>query len=94
MTSDEHSFFSCVYPSGLAAPYRITSDKTSITVGWQQPQDDGGCEIIGYAVFADNGSGGTLIEMNMDDDPQVREQPGLNSLKITALTPLTVGSDY
>lgn len=36
-TSSEFSFYSCIYPSGLAAPYRITSDRTQITIGWTPP---------------------------------------------------------
>lgn len=48
---------------------------------------DGGCDIIGYAVFMDDGLGvGNYNEVNILNDPNVRNQPGLTTLDITAFS--------
>lgn len=74
-----YSMYACVNPSVMVAPYRITSNETTITVGWVPPTNNGGCPITGYAVFMDNGTGtGNFSEVNTPNDPAVRGIPGLN----------------
>ncbi len=58
--SPSASFLSCVNPSGMAVPYLIASDATTYTIGWNLPANNGGCNIIGYALYSDNGSGGSI----------------------------------
>jgi hypothetical protein len=60
----------------------VTSNVTSLTVSWQEPNSDGGCEILGYAVYVDDGENGTFSEVNSINDPQVRNNPGLHTLVI------------
>ena len=72
------TFYSCVAPSQAAAPQRATSTIDSITISWESPAQNGGCEILGYAVFVDDGSGGGFSEVNAENDPQVRNLPGLS----------------
>lgn len=45
---------------------------------------DGGCPIFSYAVFADDGLGGAFTEVNIDQDPLVRNNPGLSTLVVTS----------
>ena len=53
--SSEFLTYACIAPYNMAAPTRVTSTLTSLTLAWQAPEDDGGCPITGYAVFRDNG---------------------------------------
>jgi len=75
-----YSFYSCVPPSGLAAPTRSSSTKTTMTVDWESPTSNGGCDLTGFAVFMDDGAGGSFTEVNSASDPAVRDIPSLRSL--------------
>ena len=60
-----------------------------------QPKDAGGCRITGYAVFRDDGVGGNIdTEVNLDDDPAVRELPSLNTLAVTYFPVSTDGQTF
>lgn len=49
----------------MAAPVRVTSTLTTLTLSWATPGDNGGCPITGYAVFRDNGAGSAInVEVN------------------------------
>ena len=39
------------------APSIDVTTATHVTIGWRAPKDDGGCEILGYAIYVDNGAG-------------------------------------
>ena len=54
--STEFHFNTCVAPFGMKAPYRIDEGSTTnnLIIGWQEPVDNGGCPIRGYAVYRDN----------------------------------------
>jgi len=84
--SEVFTFNACLPPSSLHAPYRIDSTTSSITLGWIPPLDDGGCPVSGYAVFRDQGDEGTpSIEVNSNDDSDVRGIPTLSKLLVTNL---------
>lgn len=62
----------------------ISNTASSITVGWNEPINNGGCPIQGYAVFIDDGSGnGPFVEANVDNDISARNQPSLSQFTIT-----------
>jgi len=93
--SEIGTFRVCADPSGLAKPFKIAtsiSPTPSITIGWNAPTYTGGCPILGYEVYVDDGAGGTFMEANADGDPLVRDQPTLRQLKITRVT--TIGATY
>jgi hypothetical protein len=82
--SDIFVFNSCEIPGSFNPPFKIGSTSTSITVGWERPVDDGGCPLIGFAVFRDDGLGGDIItEVNLANDLAVRNMPTLRKLIIT-----------
>ena len=82
--SPDFVFNACNTPSAMAAPNKVSSTQTSITLSWEKPTEDGGCPIIGYAVFRDDGAGGSLVtEVNSANDPLVREIPTLRQLTVT-----------
>lgn len=78
----------CLPPNHIDSPYRITSTKETITVGWDTPEYLGGCPTLGYSLFMDDGLSG-FVEV---DALQVNNKPYSNHHTITGL-PL-LGSYY
>jgi hypothetical protein len=62
----------------------VTTSTNSITVSWKDPTDTGGCDITSFAVFMDDGAAGAFSEVNAASDANVRNNPALHELKITA----------
>ena len=88
-------FNACNIPSSFGAPFKIASTTSSITLGWQRPEDDGGCPLIGFSVFSDNGLQGPLTyEMNIGNDPAVRNTPTLRRLVVTNFPLNSGGSSF
>jgi len=93
--SSTYSFYSCILPTGFIAPTRSTSTASSITIDWSTPADTGGCSISGYAVFKNDGAGGsTFTEANSASDAAIRNQPGLNSAAITTFVGADLGHEF
>lgn len=61
-------------PDHIDSPYRITSTKSTITVGWDTPEFLGGCPTLGYSLLMDDGSSG-FIEV---DATLINNKPYLN----------------
>lgn len=80
--SDEFEFNSCIYPSSMPSPYRVSSTTASILLAWTEPLDDGGCPITGYAVFRDEGDSSTP---SVEVDASIRGVPTLRQLNATNL---------
>ena len=71
--SDVGGFFACVTPSDLDTPSIIETSSNTMTLEWTEPLDDGGCPIIGYALYRDDGiTGEPSIEINTDNDLTIR----------------------
>jgi hypothetical protein len=84
--SDVFTFNACLPPSAQPAPFRISTSTTSITLGWNEPLDDGGCPITGYAIYRDEADLGVpSVEVNSDNDAAVRGIPTLRQLVVTSL---------
>ena len=82
--SGELQTYACLPPSALQAPQRVDSTDTSFTLAWTQPETDGGCPILGYAVYRNDGAGGPLDqEVNTVQDNNVRDKPSLRKMLIT-----------
>lgn len=56
------TYYSCRGPSQLSTPYYIASSYSAktIEIGWAAPKDKGGCPVLGYRIFVDDGNGGEL----------------------------------
>ena len=93
--SNELVTYACVAPSKMSAPTRVSSTQTSINIEWEQPKDNGGCSIQGYAVFRNDGNDGQITtEVNTNMDTNIRDRPSLNSMSVTYFPPASVGSVF
>jgi hypothetical protein len=77
--SDENpisTFYSCYSPSNFATPTYSDSDWTAktIDIGWQAPGSSGGCPIMGYILYMDDGIGGSISTVDAtlaSNDPSI-----------------------
>ena len=93
--SDELLTYACVAPSNVPKPSRVSSTTTSFTISWQQPQDDGGCPLTGYAVYRNDGQNGQIdTEVNSPNDSNVRDKPTLRQLTITDYPSSPLGKSF
>ena len=65
------------------------------------PEDLGGCDVTGYAVFRDDGEvaaatlgTGVLVELNSASDVNIRNKPGLDTITATFWPAGTVGEVF
>lgn len=63
--STEAEITACVAPSGVSAPSVLSLTATTVTLRWEEPENNGGCSITSYAVFRDDGAG-SAINVNME----------------------------
>lgn len=56
-------------------------DEVSLKLNWDQPLDDGGCSITGYAIYRDDGAGGAIT--TDIDSGIIANQPNLFDHSIT-----------
>jgi len=56
--SDELVAVVCKPPKGFPRPQYVSSTKSSITISWQAPSDTGGCPLLTYELYMNDGLGG------------------------------------
>jgi len=54
--SDITTIMACDVPNLFGKPSKLSTTKSSITVNWNEPSDNGGCSILGYSVHIDDGN--------------------------------------
>ena len=54
--SEISTIMACDVPSLFAKPSKLSTTRSSITVNWNEPADNGGCSILGYSVHIDDGN--------------------------------------
>jgi hypothetical protein len=85
-TSGTVGLRSCTLPSigeiGFSAPVIESITATHIGISWSPPVDNGGCTILGYAIYVDD-SDGVFTEY---DSANVRSKPFLSSYIIDMST--------
>lgn len=83
-SSPEFTFNACLAPSSLHAPYRLDTTTSSITVGWTEPLDDGGCPVTGYALFRDLADeSAPSVEVNSASEATLHSVPTARELVVT-----------
>lgn len=95
LPSAPFQIYACGLPRKFGAPTYLASDQTSITIQWNQPEDNGGCPIHDYGVFRDNdGSGSVWTEVNPSNQFP-RFDPHISTFKCeTFPTSAAVGSSF
>jgi hypothetical protein len=84
VASDTFTFNICTVPKGMQPPFKISSQQNNLLLGWTNPTDNGGCPVTGYAVFRDDSIGGDVtVEINQDDDANIRNNPVLKQALVT-----------
>ena len=70
-------------------------------VGWNQPENNGGCPITGYALFRSEPTlynsitdTETFVEANTDNDQNIRNQPYLFKGTVTNYLANSVGLNF
>jgi hypothetical protein len=82
--SDALETYACIAPSKMLSPTRVSSTVSSLTLEWEAPTDDGGCPVLGYAVFRNDGQGGAVdTEINTESDSNIRNLPSLRQATVT-----------
>jgi hypothetical protein len=83
--SPTFDFNACVAPSNISAPFLIEATVNRITIGFEEPINNGGCPLTGFAVFRDDGNNGPVeTEVNIDNDPAIRSNPILRRIAVTS----------
>ncbi len=73
-------------PKNVEPPFKIDTTKTSITVGWTEP-DSNGCPILGFELYRDTGSSDAII---VPIDPaNIALKPSLRQYPVSGLSPLS-----
>ncbi len=81
--SDSTTIKACGAPSLLYPPTLVSASSTQFELQWEPPLSCGGCSIIEYALFMDDGNGGTLSEI---DSSSIRGFPTKSSHTVTSPT--------
>ena len=97
------STYSCTAPVGVPAPVRVAAASTGTTTGlsWAEPAATGGCPLTGYALYrndpaqADPATGTEVfVEVNSDNDSNIRNQPDLLAATVTYYDPSSTGQAF
>lgn len=86
------TYYACSAPSGFDTPYYIASSEITktIEIGWSMPSQEGGCAVLGYRIFINDGNDGAL---DSEVTAMADRNPNLNSFAID-MTAGTVGLIY
>jgi hypothetical protein len=76
--SEISTFYACSSPSGLATPLYVNSykDTKTIRISWNYPADNGGCTILGFRMFRNDGTPNsdiltTEVTSLVNNDPSI-----------------------
>lgn len=61
LPSNELLAIVCIPPSGFPRPYFVSALQTSVTFAWIPPSETGGCPLLTYELYINDGLGGTTF---------------------------------
>jgi hypothetical protein len=68
------TIYACLKPKNVEPPFKIDTTKTTITVGWTEP-DSNGCPLLGFELYRDTGNNDAI---SVIIDPSIiSEKPSL-----------------
>jgi hypothetical protein len=77
LNSEELVLPVCLAPTHIDSVYFISSTKTSLTLGWTKPEYTGGCPILSYAIYMNEGNPNSIwVET---DAIHIRNKPYVTS---------------
>jgi len=79
--SDELVVIICLPPTGFPKPKYLSSTKTSMTLGWEAPSDSGGCPLLTYTLYINDGLGGASF--TSIDSTALQDKPYLTQHTVT-----------
>lgn len=91
--SDVLLTWACELPSKPATPSWVTSTKTSISIKWMAPLDDGGCPIRQYQILRNNGGESGLAEISVHST-DLEDKYWIDSFDITDLPANSLGKRF
>jgi hypothetical protein len=83
----------CAAPAGLGPPTMSAVSRTTMTLTWSEPESDGGCRILSYALRVDDGSGPGAA-LNPIDAATVAGKPTLRTHTITSFAAADTGKSF
>jgi hypothetical protein len=60
VASAEATYYACTAPAGFARAEIVEQTQNEIEISWVPPIDDGGCRIISYIIYRDDGLGSNI----------------------------------
>lgn len=81
----------CTAPWNLFPPNMTAVTATTMTLSWTQPASDGGCQVLSYSLYMDDGAGGALTEV---DAAEINNIPTLRTHTITSFTTADTSKSY
>lgn len=85
------SYTICTAPVNLFPPNMTAVTATTMTLSWVPPASDGGCQVLSYSLFMDDGAGGALTEI---DAGAINDIPTLRTHTITSFTSADTSKSY
>jgi len=56
---DSFQIYACLKPKNVLPPYKVGTTKSTITIAWYEP-DNNGCPILGFELYRDTGNSDAL----------------------------------
>jgi hypothetical protein len=93
--SADHQVYACGLPSFFDKPRYVSSTKTSITLDWDEPQNNGGCEVFDYGVYRDMDGTGNSVFVNVNPAASyIRNDPQTTIFTVTQFPALHQVGDF
>lgn len=89
--SDPVTLKACGVPSILYPPRLVSGSATQLALKWDPPLSCGGCAVLGYALFMDDGNGGALSEI---DSGTIRNNPELMEHTVSTFPAGSLGNTF
>ena len=81
--SDPMEYTICTAPAVLDPPRLAAVTRTTMTLSWTPPLSGGGCRVLSYSLFMDDGAGGVFSPLDPDE---VNDKPTLREHVVTSFT--------
>lgn len=81
---DSFQIYACLKPKNVLPPYKVGTTKSTITIVWYEP-DNNGCPILGFELYRDTGNSDALSVII--DSSIISLKPSLRQYTVNSLAP-------